>query len=78
MLGITLRHSAAIEDPNLPGGTATGKVAGYTFSLDGDNGARETASVTIKCMIGLGGSVSAVAASIQRTTGNALPDRRLA
>jgi hypothetical protein len=60
--GISLRDNATITAPSsaLPGGEASGKVIGYTLALDGDQGAR-TASVTIGCTIGRGGSVSTIA-----------------
>lgn len=57
----SLRHSATIADPRLPGGQATGKVVSYSFSLNGDDGALN-ASLTIGCMIGHNGTLSAPAA----------------
>lgn len=60
-VGLTLRHSATIADPRLPGGQATGKVIGYSLSLSGDEG-QPTASVTIGCMIGRNNTLSAPAA----------------
>jgi hypothetical protein len=46
-----LRKSATIHDPRLPGGEATGKIIGYSFSVDGwsgvnSNGLSETAIVS--------------------------------
>lgn len=45
------RKSATVSHPNLPGGTATGKIVGYEFSVDGDTGA-EFGALTIACMAG--------------------------
>ena len=57
--GFTLRKSATISDPRLPGGTATGKIIGIRHSLDGDEGAAIT-QVTIACSVGYGGVRAAV------------------
>lgn len=37
-LDATLRKNGTIIDPRLPGGVAGGKIIGYRFALDGDNG----------------------------------------
>lgn len=59
-IGLTCRKSVTLADARIPGGTATGKVVGYRFSLSGDNGALQ-GSVTIACTIGTGGTISAAA-----------------
>jgi hypothetical protein len=58
-LDFTLRKSATIADPRLPGGTATGKIIGIRHSLDGDEGAAIT-QITIGCAVGYGGVRTAV------------------
>lgn len=51
---ITMRHSASLTAPQLPGGVALGKVVGQSFSCrDGTL----TGSVKIACMIGQGNTV---------------------
>lgn len=53
---LTLRKSATVIDERLPGGQATGKVAGLSFGLDGADGAMK-GSVTLACMVGTGGAI---------------------
>lgn len=55
-LSLTLRKNATIADSRLPGGTATGKVTGYTLSLDGDTG-KLNKVVRIGCAVGTGGTL---------------------
>lgn len=50
-LTLSLRHSATIVDPRLPGGQATGKVTSLVIGLDGSDG-RPKAAVTLSCTIG--------------------------
>jgi hypothetical protein len=57
---VTCRHSARFEDPRIPGGQATGKVAAYRLVWDGPTGTRR-ASVTIACTVGRGGVLESVA-----------------
>ena len=52
--GLSCRWNAQIDDPRLPGGTATGKVIAYTLVLSASEGMK--ASVTIGCTIGTGGA----------------------
>lgn len=47
----TLRKSATIVDPRIPGGSAKGKITGYNLSLDGDSGAIK-GGVVLACTIG--------------------------
>lgn len=60
VLAISLRHSAKVVAPRLPGGEATGKVVEYSLSILGDSG-DFVAKVTIGCTVGQGTSVSAAA-----------------
>lgn len=57
---ISLRKSAQVIDPRLPGGTAEGKVVSYRASLSGDEGKLQL-EVTIGCAIGKDGTISAIA-----------------
>lgn len=56
-LALSCRKNATLEDRRLPGGTATGKIVGYTISADGATGTLK-GSVTIGCAIGNGGTLS--------------------
>lgn len=47
----SLRKSATVTHPGLPGGQATGKIVAYEFGVDGGNGV-EGGSITIACMVG--------------------------
>jgi len=60
-IGLSCRHSATLADDRLPGGTATGKVVGYKFGLDGQKGALY-GDVTFAATIGAGGTLSTAAA----------------
>lgn len=51
---LSCRQMAQIEDNRLPGGTAVGKVKGYSLSMDGSTGAA-VCRVTIGCTVGTGG-----------------------
>ncbi len=53
----SLRKSAIVEHPDLPGGTATGKIVGYQFGVDGDTGT-ESGTLTIACMVGTNATLS--------------------
>lgn len=57
ILDVSLRKSASLLDPRLPGGTAQGKIVAYSASLDGNAG-RATCSITIGCSVGKGNTVS--------------------
>lgn len=52
---LSCRMNASIADPRLPGGTASGKITGYTLSAAGDGKLR--GHVEIGCAIGFGDSV---------------------
>lgn len=54
---LTCRHSGRVVDPRLPGGQATGKVVGYSITMDGGSGALR-GRVTIGCSIGRDGEVT--------------------
>lgn len=56
--GLSCRMKATITDSRLPGGSATGKIAGYSFSCDGNTG-KLSGSIRIACTIGQGNSVAA-------------------
>ncbi|TPI13876.1 hypothetical protein [Mesorhizobium sp. B4-1-1] len=56
-LKLSCRVNARIADPRIPGGSATGKVIGYVFSVS--DGAA-TASITIGCTVGKGNTVTTV------------------
>ena len=56
--GLSCRMSCTITDPRLPGGTATGKITGYSFSIDGMTGSL-VGSIQIGCTIGQGNTVVA-------------------
>jgi hypothetical protein len=55
--GLTCRKSVTINDARIPGGTATGKVAEYSFGIDGDTGVA-SGRVTIGCTVGTGGTLT--------------------
>lgn len=54
-LDVSLRKTASIADPRLPGGVAAGKITAYNFALDGNNG-RFDRKITIQCAVGNGGA----------------------
>jgi hypothetical protein len=54
---LSLRHSASLSDPRLPGGIATGKVIDLLLSFDAESGEAK-ADVVIGCTIGRGNSLS--------------------
>jgi hypothetical protein len=54
---LSCRKNVKVDDPRLPGGTATGKVFSYTLSLDGDSG-QATAIINLGCTIGNGNTAS--------------------
>lgn len=54
---LNCRKQVTLNSPQLPGGTATGKVVKYSFEIDGSGKPKGT--VTIGCAIGYGGSVAA-------------------
>jgi len=56
-IGLSCRMNAVLDDDRLPGGTAAGKIIGYTFGLDGATGKLE-ASVLIACTLGRGNAVT--------------------
>lgn len=56
-IGLSCRKNATITDDRLPGGTATGKIIGYSFGIQGG---KMTGEATIACLVGSGGSVSEV------------------
>ncbi|MES2845644.1 MAG: hypothetical protein V4747_11495 [Pseudomonadota bacterium] len=56
-VALSCRHSLTLADDRLPGGEATGKVVGYSFSANGDRGLL-SGSVTIACSIGEGGTIT--------------------
>ena len=59
-LNVTLRKNATVYDDRLPGGAATGKIIGYSFSsVDGVN----VASVRMGCSVGAGNSIAEVVGS---------------
>lgn len=57
-LAVSCRKNARIVDPHLPGGEATGKIVGYSLSVDGDSG-EMVATISIGCTIGKGATVTA-------------------
>lgn len=61
LLALSCRKNASIADPRLPGGGATGKVAGYTIEMSGSGAFRGT--VTIACAVGLDGTPTVVSSS---------------
>lgn len=63
-LGIaaTLRHNAHIVDYRCPGGEAIGKIVSYSFAASGNG--EFSASITVGCAIGHGGTVSAAAGTL--------------
>jgi hypothetical protein len=58
LANLSCRKNAVINNRHLPGGTANGKIVGYTMNVD--NGG-QYGTLTIACTIGNGGSVSASA-----------------
>jgi len=52
-LDLSLRKSALMHDPRMPGGQAAGKIVEYTISLDGDEGYAK-GQIIIGCAIGRG------------------------
>jgi hypothetical protein len=58
-LDVTLRKSASIQDPRLPGGVAAGKIKAYRLAVDGDTG-KLVAGLTIGCSVGRDGDVTVV------------------
>lgn len=59
---LSLRKSASITDDRIPGGVASGKVIGYTLSMDGGSGEAKCA-ISIGATVGTGGTASQVAGS---------------
>lgn len=59
-LALSCRMSATLQDPRLPGGTATGKITSYQITGSGDNAAFN-GTVTIGCAIGNDGEADASA-----------------
>lgn len=55
----SLRKNAQLFDHRLPGGVAVGKIVGYKFALDGENGAA-LAEITMASSVGYGGAYVAV------------------
>jgi hypothetical protein len=55
-LDLSCRHDAVIATDDLPGGTAGGKIIGYSFELNGDDG-QLTTSLTFGAVIGLGNTL---------------------
>jgi hypothetical protein len=58
VLGLTCRMNATLNDPRLPGGTATGKIIGCSITADGSTGAIR-GHVTTGVAVGRGGSLHA-------------------
>jgi hypothetical protein len=54
---LSCRKNAQLFDPRLPGGTAVGKISGYSFSVDTGSG-QAIGEVTMLCAIGYGGAVA--------------------
>jgi hypothetical protein len=52
------RKSATVTHPDLPGGSATGKIIAYDFGVDGNTGKR-SGSITIACMAGKNTAITA-------------------
>lgn len=59
-LALSCRMSATLQDPRLPGGTATGKIISYQITGSGDD-AKFGGTVTIGCAIGNDGQADASA-----------------
>lgn len=57
IFNVTLRKSAFMEDPRIPGGAATGKIIGYECRGDGNTGLFTT-TITIGCCAGVGDEVT--------------------
>lgn len=53
------RKSATVFHPDLPGGSATGKIVGYSFGVDGSSG-EESGQIVIACLVGKDSSLEAV------------------
>lgn len=58
-IALSCRKNAKLNDPRLPGGSATGKVKSYKILCDGDAGSI-IGSVMIGCAVGFGGAISEV------------------
>jgi hypothetical protein len=56
---VSLRKSAIISAPALPGGIAGGKIKHYEYTANGDNGDLNCL-ITIGCTVGRGGTITAV------------------
>lgn len=52
-LSVSCKNAVALEDPTLPGGTATGKIKSYRLSVDGETG-ETAAEITIAVSVGNG------------------------
>lgn len=50
-IAATCRKSATVHHPQLPGGSATGKIVAYSFGVDGQSG-EEGGQITIACLVG--------------------------
>lgn len=59
-LELTCRKSATLIERRLPGGTATGKIVGYTIFADGSTGKRG-GTINVACTVGHGGTIEAAA-----------------
>lgn len=59
VLDVSLRKSAVLTDPRLPGGQATGKIIGYTATGETGSG-KFSLAITIACAIGNGGALVAL------------------
>jgi hypothetical protein len=53
---VTLRKSAQLEDPRLPGGAALGKMLRYAATLSGDDGQPQL-EITVGCTVGRDGTI---------------------
>lgn len=56
----TCRKSATVHHPDLPGGSATGKISAYSFGVDGSTG-EEGGQITISCLVGKNTTIGAEA-----------------
>lgn len=59
MADITLRKNAQVTRPEIPGGTAEGKIVGYSYGMARNSGQLDR-SVTIACCVGHGGEITEV------------------
>lgn len=57
--GVTLRKSIVLEDSRFPDGQVGGKITGYRYSLDGDDGAM-LAEIRFGASVGRGGTIETV------------------